>query len=149
MPNQAWFQQQAQDFNSLAGALQSGNLSTAQTAFTSWQNDLTLIAPSNLQSALQSQPFGSNTQANTDFQSLSSALQSGDLSSAQQAFASLKQDLQSTGGSGSVHRRHHHHHSAQTQNNGSSGVGAQGTATSATATAAAALGIGGTLDTQA
>lgn len=143
--NQALFQQQAQDFNTLASALQSGNLSTAQSAFTSWQQDLTSIAPPNQQSTQQSQPFGSNSQANSDFQSLSSALQSGDISSAQQAFANLKQDLQS---SGSV-RGHHHHHRTGTQNNSNTGIGAQGTATSAAATAAAAQAIGGTLNTQA
>jgi hypothetical protein len=146
--NQALFQQQAQDFNTLASALQSGNLSTAQSAFTSWQQDLTSIAPPNQQSTQQSQPFGSNSQANSDFQSLSSALQSGDISSAQQAFANLKQDLQSSGSSGSVHR-HHHHHRTGTQNNSNTGIGAQGTATSAAATAAAAQAIGGTLNTQA
>ena len=144
--NQALFQQQAQDFNTLASALQSGNLSTAQSAFTSWQQDLTSIAPPNQQSTQQSQPFGSNSQANSDFQSLSSALQSGDISSAQQAFANLKQDLQS---SGSVRGRHHHHHRTGTQNNSNTGIGAQGTATSAAATAAAAQAIGGTLNTQA
>jgi hypothetical protein len=144
--NQALFQQQAQDFNTLASALQSGNLSTAQSAFTSWQQDLTSIAPPNQQSTQQSQPFGSNSQANSDFQSLSSALQSGDISSAQQAFANLKQDLQS---SGSVRGHHHHHHRTGTQNNSNSGIGAQGTATSAAATAAAAQAIGGTLNTQA
>jgi hypothetical protein len=143
--NQALFQQQAQDFNTLASALQSGNLSTAQSAFTSWQQDLTSIAPPNQQSTQQSQPFGSNSQANSDFQSLSSALQSGDISSAQQAFANLKQDLQS---SGSV-RGHHHHHRTGTQNNSNTSIGAQGTATSAAATAAAAQAIGGTLNTQA
>jgi hypothetical protein len=113
---QSWYQQQYQDFNSLASALQSGNLSGAQIAFTAWQRDLQSIVPSNLQAAFQNQPFGSNSQANSDFQALSSALQSGDVSAAQQAFASLKQDLQSAGG---VHRRHHHHHHhPQTGNKG-------------------------------
>lgn len=41
-----------------------------------------------------------------DFQNLTSALSSGDLVAAQQAFAALQQDLQKAVG----HRHYHHHH---------------------------------------
>ena len=139
--NQGWYQQQYQDFNSLSNALQTGNLSTAKSAFTAWQNDLQSIVPSNLQAAFQNKPFGSNNQANADFQALSSALQAGDTSAAQQAFASLKQDLQSAGG---VHRRHHHR--AETENDGDKDDGGNSSSTTASGTAQS---TGSTLNTQA
>jgi hypothetical protein len=88
-----------QDFKAIGSALQSGNLSTAQSALTAFQQALQGSSQTST-----TQPFGSNTQANTDFQSLVSALKSGDLSSAQKAFASLQTDLTST------HKAHHHHH---------------------------------------
>jgi len=99
------FAQIVQDFNNIGSALQSGNVSAAQTALSAFQQDL----PGNSQTA-SSQPFGQNSQANTDYQSLTSALQSGNLSSAQKAFANLQKDLQSAQTSTkSGHRGHHHH----------------------------------------
>ena len=63
-----------------------------------------------------------------DLQSLGTALQAGDLSSAQQAYTQLTQELQSTGQT----RGHHHHHhqsSGKTQTNASTQVvGAAGAA---------------------
>jgi hypothetical protein len=47
------------------------------------------------------------SQGGKDLEALANALSSGDLSGAQQAFASLQQDLQ---GTGRVRRHHHHHH---------------------------------------
>ena len=84
------YAQIVQDFNDIGSALQSGDVSAAQTALSAFQQDL----PGNSQ-ATASQPFGQNSQANTDYQSLASALQSGNLSSAQKAFANLQKDLQS------------------------------------------------------
>jgi hypothetical protein len=102
--NQNGFGQFLQDFKALGGALQSGNLSTAQSALATFQQDLQSNAPAASSQTSANQPFGKNTQANTDFQNLASALQSGDLSSAQKAFASLQTDLQAT------QKGHHHHH---------------------------------------
>ncbi len=45
----------------------------------------------------------------TDFQALASALQSGDVASAQRAFATLLQEVQKTRG---AQKPHHHHHAA-------------------------------------
>ena len=63
-----------------------------------------------------------------DLQSLGTALQAGDLSSAQQAYTQLTQELQSTGQT----RGHHHHHhqsSGKTQTNAATQVvGAAGAA---------------------
>jgi hypothetical protein len=55
-----------------------------------------------------SNPSGQSSQISTDFGTLQSALQSGDLSGAQSAFATLKQDMQSAGAARGAH--HHHHH---------------------------------------
>lgn len=83
--------QTVQDFNSIGSALSAGNVSAAQTALSTFQQDL----QSNSQTSA-SQPFGDNSQANSDYQNLVSSLQSGNLSSAQKAFASLQTDLQAT-----------------------------------------------------
>jgi hypothetical protein len=114
---QKGFAQTIQDFNSIGSALQSGNLSSAQSALAAFQKDL----QGNSQTT-SNQPFGQNTKANTDYQSLTNSLQSGDLSGAQAAFLNLQKDLQ---GSGQTHRRHYH---------GSGGSGAADTAASTTGT---------------
>jgi hypothetical protein len=99
--NQNGFGQFVQDFQAIGSALQSGDLSTAQSALATFQQDL----QGNSQTS-SSQPFGKNSQANSDYQNLVSALQSGNLSNAQQAFASLQTDLKA------AHKGHHHHHSS-------------------------------------
>lgn len=80
--NQNPFRQVRQDFGQLASALQSGDLSGAQSAF------------SNIQQLLQGQQ-GSSTSSTTqnDFAALGQALQSGSLSQAQSAFSQLQSDL--------------------------------------------------------
>jgi hypothetical protein len=90
--NLSAFVQFVNDFNAIGNALQSGNLSSAQSALATFQQDL----PGNAQTP-SNQPFGNNTQANADYQSLAGALQSGDLVSAQKAFASLQNDLEGGG----------------------------------------------------
>lgn len=99
------FSQIAQDFQAVGSALQSGDLSAAQSALTTFQQ--ALQGSSSQSSNTNSQPFGKNSSANTDFQNLTSALQSGNLSGAQKAFASLQTDLKSAQ---SAHKGHHHHH---------------------------------------
>jgi DNA-binding FadR family transcriptional regulator len=88
--------QRKQDFQSLADALQSGNLSDAQKAFAQLQND----------GVKTGQTQSSNSQSNSQsspLQALASALQNGDLSGAQQAFTQLQQGM----------KAHHHHHNKQ------------------------------------
>jgi hypothetical protein len=95
------------DFRSLDSALQSGDLSSAQNAFATWQQSLpSSVAPNSSLTTQQTGPFGQNSKANSDYQALGSALQSGDVAGAQKAFASLKQDLH---GTGQAHHAHHHH----------------------------------------
>jgi soluble cytochrome b562 len=73
----------------VSSALQAGNISQAQSALAKFQKQLSGNSPT-----APSQPFGSNSQANSSYQSLVSSVQSGNLSAAQQAFSSLKTDLQ-------------------------------------------------------
>jgi hypothetical protein len=86
------FQQMKQDFAQLASALQSGDLSTAQSAY------------ANIQQLMQAQPGGSpvnNSTSSTptnpvlnDFETLGQALQTGDVGQAQSAFSQFQQDVQ-------------------------------------------------------
>jgi hypothetical protein len=123
------FQQRRQDFNSLASALQSGDLSSAQSALAAFQKDLPSTSQANA-----SQPFGQNSQANTDFQRLQSALQSGDLSGAQKAFASLKTDFQPAQG---AHGHHHHRRAGNAA--GSNAGGSSSSSSSSASTSSSAL----------
>jgi len=68
----------------LANALQSGNLSGAQTAFTALEQRFRIRTAAVELAVEPKQPV------NNDIQSLATALNSGNLSSAQQAFAQLQ-----------------------------------------------------------
>jgi hypothetical protein len=83
------------DFQALQGALQSGNVGSAQTAYAALQKD----APEPFQSS-SSSPTNPLSSA---FSSLGTALQSGNLSDAQTAMALLTQALKG---------HHHPHHSS-------------------------------------
>jgi len=76
------------DFQAIGTAIQSGNLTVAQSALTLFQRDL----QTGTQTAT-TQPFGTNTQANADFQTLTLALKTGDLAGAQKAFTTLQTHL--------------------------------------------------------
>jgi hypothetical protein len=104
--------QGGKDPEALANALNSGDLSGAQQAFASLQQDLQSTGRTGRHhdhhqgegdGVIQSSQGGSNaeqasqiSQGARDFEALQSALASGDLAGAQQACASLQQDLQST-----------------------------------------------------
>jgi len=95
----------AQAFTALSQALQSGNLQDAQTAFTTLQGDIQQQQGSGQvrhhhhhggNNSSQSTASAASQQTNpvaTAFGTLSQALQSGNLSAAQTAFATLQQDL--------------------------------------------------------
>ncbi len=83
------YQNYKQAFSQLTNALQSGNLSAAQSAYDT------------LASSPAAQGTGPLAQA---LQQIGQDLQSGDLADAQQALASLQQQQQ-------AHGHHHHHHS--------------------------------------
>jgi hypothetical protein len=118
------FKQTAADFKSLAQALQSGDLASAQQAFASLQQDSPWVnravsGPADGNSA-------SSGAAASPLQALSGALQSGDVAGAQQAFAKLQQSL---GG----HHGHHHQVSSATAGSTTSTSGTNVPATSAAA----------------
>ena len=94
----------AQAFTALSQALQSGNLQDAQTAFTTLQGDIQQQQGSGQVrhhhhhggNSSQSTASAASQQSDpvaTAFGALSQALQSGNLSGAQTAFATLQQDL--------------------------------------------------------
>jgi DNA-binding FadR family transcriptional regulator len=95
---QASFKQQRADFQALATALQSGDVTTAQQAFAQLQKDSPRLAQ-----AISSDPSSTDSPRVADLKSLASALQSGDLTGAQQAFAKLQTDVKTA-------RHGHHHH---------------------------------------
>ncbi len=102
--------QRNSDFSALGQALNAGDLSGAQQAFASLQSDQqNLISVMQSQGGQQSNPQNGGNQQTDPLQALQQALNSGDLSGAQQAFAALQQTM--------VHGHHHHHH-----HNNASGV---------------------------
>lgn len=86
------YQQVRGEFQNLSQDLQGGNLAQAQTDF------VTL-------SATVSTQYGANSAVSKSLNAVGQALQSGDLSSAQQAYATLPPGL--TGHSGTGHSGHH------------------------------------------
>ncbi len=105
----------ATDWSSLGTALQSGSLSSAQSAFAKLQQDLevatdpTLNQAQAVYAAMQgTAPASGASAVSTDLSALQQALQSGNTTSAQSVLAKLEQDLQGSGVA-VLHHRHHHH----------------------------------------
>jgi hypothetical protein len=82
----------AQDFNQLATDLKAGNTTAAQQDFTNLQKDLQTQPPT-IRHHHHHSSSGDN-QIGQMISQLSQALQSGNLSTAQKAYATLQQDLQ-------------------------------------------------------
>jgi outer membrane protein assembly factor BamD (BamD/ComL family) len=99
-------QQMKQEFQQLGQDLESGNLSAAQSDFTTLEQ---LIPQNSSTSSTQS-----NNPIAQAFQQLAQDLQSGNLSGAQQDYTTLQQDFQSqasqSGTSPNAVHGHHHHH---------------------------------------
>ena len=136
----SFMQQVRQDFNDLAQALGSGDLSGAQAAFSAFQQLLPASA-SSTSNQTQSSTTASSTSnpgsgtVMTDLSNLGQALQAGNLSDAQNDFSKLTQDLQSIGG------HHHHHMYSNIQNTGTaSASGSTGNSTNPIVTDLSALG---------
>jgi len=101
-----------QDFKQLASSLQSGDLTGAQKAYAALQQ-LLQSNQSGGQSSNAQQASSTNNPIQNDFAALGSALQSGDLSSAQSAFSQLQTDMKAAvqnGSSAAVQSAHHGHH---------------------------------------
>lgn len=96
------FQKAQQEFQQLGQDLQSGNLSAAQSDFTTLQN----LQPKTNSTS----PSQSDSPIAQAFNQLSQDLQSGNLSAAQQDFATIQQDFQNQSGPGQSQNAHGHHH---------------------------------------
>jgi hypothetical protein len=81
-----------QDFNALQNALQSGNISNAQSAFAAFLQDVQATASKAGPNSL----FHPGSQPSKDLDALGSALKSANLSGARTAFAALTQDIQTS-----------------------------------------------------
>ena len=120
------------EFKNLVQAIQSGDLKTAQSAYSQLQG---LVGNNQVsQSTSTTQSASPQNQLSSDFAAIGKALQSGDMNSAQSALKKLGEDLQSAR---KTHRHHHHHGAhapsdATTSSSAASGVAAaSGTAGSA------------------
>lgn len=111
------FAQRRQDFKSLSDALQSGDLTGAQQAYAALQKDAPARAAGQGQQGGQQQS-GNGSSPQNAFASLGQALQSGDLSGAQQAFSQLQNDAQQARGG-----HHHHHHGTGSSSSSDSNSG--------------------------
>jgi hypothetical protein len=123
---QTMMQQRKQDFGQLASALQSGDLTGAQSAFSALQSLISQWQNSTVNSTGCSNLSASGNKIPNDFTALGQALQSGNIADAQNAFAQLQTDIQAQKSDG---HHHHHHHNSGAGSNGSSANG-QGTASS-------------------
>jgi hypothetical protein len=91
----------AQAFQKLAQDLQSGNLSAAQQDFSTIQQDVqTRTSQHHHHGHGQPTNAAPPTSIAESFSELGQALQSGNLSAAQQAYTTLQQDFQSASGNG-------------------------------------------------
>jgi outer membrane protein assembly factor BamD (BamD/ComL family) len=112
------FQQIKTEFQQLGQALQSGNLTQAQSDFTTLSQNLS--GASQTSAASTSTATGNNAVAQA-FAQLGQDLQSGNLQGAQQDFASLQQDVQQNSSQQVAgHHGHHHHHAESSQSASSS-----------------------------
>jgi len=101
-PQNSTIQQFQQDFQQLGQALQSGNLSAAQSDFATLQQ----LAPQGQSSSAASAQAGSPIAQ--QFSQLSQDLQSGNISAAQQAYTTIQQNFQNQQ-TGQTQTHHHHH----------------------------------------
>jgi hypothetical protein len=92
-----------QEFKQLGQALQSGNLSAAQSDFATLQS---AFSQSGMPSANSNNNAASTNPVSQAFNQLASDLQSSNLSAAQKDYSTVQQDLQNSNGGVSTH--HHH-----------------------------------------
>jgi type VI protein secretion system component VasK len=131
------FGQLFSDFKSIGSDIQSGDLTSAQSALTTFQTDL---QNSNGQNPL-SKLFSNNSTLGNDLSALQTALQSNDPAAAQNAFKTLTQDMQTSMKSQGTHRHHHHH--------GQSSSASTALLDSTTDSTSGSSSTGSTLDVQA
>lgn len=140
------FKQLFKDFKSMAGDIQSGDLTDAQSALTDFEKDL----QSNSGQNPLSQLFSNNSTLSNDLSALQTALQSNNSTSAQSAFQNLIQDMQGAMGTHGAHHGHHHHHLDNDGDGNAQSFGLIPTTSGiATNSAAASATPGSTLNVQA
>src|ERR1700722_10210253 len=118
--SQSTFQQIKSEFQQLGQDLQTGNVTAAQSDFTTLSKSLSTLIPT---------PAATTTAANPSASPLASAfaqlgqdLQSGNLQAAQQDYTTVQQDAQQQSASQQVsgHHGHHGHHTEKSQSSSSS-----------------------------
>jgi outer membrane protein assembly factor BamD (BamD/ComL family) len=97
------FQQVKTEFQQLGQDLQSGNLTQAQSDFTTLSQDLPSASQSSTNPVLQA------------FAKLGQDLQAGNLRAAQQDYATVQQDAQQIASQVGGHHRHHHQQAERSQ----------------------------------
>jgi len=125
-------------FKNLVSALQSGDLTGAQNAYSALQSVFQANGVAQRTSSTSSN--GEQSQVSTDFAALGKALQSGNISAAQDAMKKLAQDMQSS------RRAHHHHHHHGTRA-ASDTTASSSTSTDVTATSGSTGSAGTSIDT--
>lgn len=98
------FKQLFSDFKSMAGDIQSGDMTDARTALTAFEKDLQSNGGQNPLSQL----FSNNRTLNKDLNALQTALQSNSSTSAQSAFRLLIHDMQGVMQIQGAQHGHHH-----------------------------------------
>lgn len=99
-----------QDMQQMGQALQSGNLSAAQSDFAALQAAFSQSTTSTASASSTSASTSTSNPVAQAFNQLATDLQSGNLSAAQKDYSTVQQDLQSQGGTSASHFHHHHHH---------------------------------------
>ena len=100
---QSKMKQFQQEFQQLGQDLQSGNLSAAQQAYSTIQQDVQQASPHmhhhhhHLSTGTSDTTSSSNNPLAQEFSTLGQALQSGNLSAAQTAYSTMQQDLMQLG----------------------------------------------------
>jgi hypothetical protein len=86
---QSLFQQRRTDFQSLARAVQSGDIKSAQSALTAYQADMQKLNPQQNSAA---PAYSRNPRLQTDLSNLATAVQGGNVTDAQTALSAYQQD---------------------------------------------------------
>ncbi len=141
------FGQLFKEFKGIRSAIQSGDMTAAQSAVTTFQNDV----QSNTGKNPLSQLFANNSSLGQDLTAIETALKSEDAAGAQDAFKTLMRDLR---GAMKTERAHHHHHGHHRVDKGGDHASqvSSSTPTAPSETAVSTNGSptpGGTLDVQA
>jgi outer membrane protein assembly factor BamD (BamD/ComL family) len=137
---QSPIQQIRSEFQQLGQDLQSGNLTQAQSDFTTLSKNLSSVfqnsgitsATTPTTTAALASTAATTAPANTNpviqaFNQLGQDLQSGNLQAAQQDFTTIQQDAQQQQNAAQVQGHHHHHHHAERSENSSSSSSSQQT----------------------